>query len=186
MALQYLDREATASAALAKDLDWEGDTIPAGLTATGGVSNEVYRLFFGRTFSQGSNHEFGAGLGAHWLEIGAFIEGEFFLDEESLGFERRNVSAGAPLPNVGAWYTYAFSNRWAATVRADYFSASFNEYSGGLTNMAAGIQFQAWRNVAFGLDYNYLSLDVDVDADDWIGSADFVRKGPFAHLTLSW
>jgi hypothetical protein len=186
LALQYLDREGSASVELSEDLPWEGDFIRAGLDATGGVSSKVYRVFLGRRFSEGPKHEFGAGLGVHWLEIGAFLEGEFTLDDDSLVSERRRVSAGAPLPNIGAWYIYAFSPRWAGHARLDYLSASFNEYSGGLTNAAVGVTFQAWRHVALGLDYNYFKLDVDVDSGNWFGSADFKRDGPFLHLTFTW
>lgn len=186
LALQYVDRKGSASAELEEDLYWKGATVPAGLTTAGGVSSKSFRVFMGRKLSEGQNHEFGAGLGIHWLKLGAFIEGEFYLSDQYLGLERRNVSAAAPLPNVGAWYAYAWNNRWAANIRVDYFSASFKKYSGQFTNAGAGLVFQAWRNVAFGVEYNFFRLDVDIDSGDWLGSADFTRDGPFAHLTMTW
>ncbi len=185
-AFQYIEQKNGNTAILEEDITWEDDVLKAGARATGEVSSEVYRLFFGRTFSEGPNHEFGAGLGVHWLELGAFLEGEFMLDDDSLLLERRSVSAGAPLPNLGIWYIHAFSPRWAAHGRLDYFSASFDEYSGWLANGAVGVSFQAWRHVAVGLDYNYFELDVDVDGGNWFGSADFKRDGPFLHLTFTW
>lgn len=186
LAFQYFDQSNSNTALLEEDITWEDAVLRAGARAAGGVSNEVYRLLLGRRFSEGPNHEFGAGLGVHWLEIGAFLEGEFTLNDDTLVAERRSVSAGAPLPNLGAWYIYSFSPRWAAHARIDWLSASFNEYSGGMTNGAVGFSFQAWRHVAVGLDYNYFELDVDVDSGNWVGSADFKRDGPFVHLTFTW
>jgi len=186
VALQYLDQGSSRRAVLDQDVSWEDYTLKAGSFVGGGVSSEVYRLFFGRKFSVGPNHEFGAGLGIHWLQLEAFAEGEFYLNDQPYGFERRIASAEAPLPNIGAWYAYAFSQRWLAHARLDWFSASIDEYSGGLTNAAVGVAFQPWRHFAIGLDYNYFNLNVDVDSSNWYGSADFTREGPFLYLMFDW
>jgi len=186
VALQYIDQGSSHQAVLDQDVSWEDLTLKAGSFVGGGVSTEVVRAFFGRKFAEGPNYEFGAGLGLHWLRLGAFAEGEFYLNDQPYRFERRSVSAEAPLPNIGAWYAYAFSQRWLAHARLDWFSASIDEYSGGLTNAAVGIAFQPWRHFAIGLDYNYFNLNVDVDSSNWYGSADFTREGPFLYLMFDW
>lgn len=186
LALQYIDHSSSARAVLDQDVSWEDLTLKAGSFVGAGVSSKVMRVFFGRKFSEGPKHEFGAGLGVHWLQIGAFAEGEFYLDDQPYGFERRGASAEAPLPNIGAWYAYAFSQRWLAHARLDWFNASIDQYSGGLTNAAVGIAVQPWRHFAIGLDYNYFNLNVDVDGSDWYGSADFTRDGPFLYLLFDW
>lgn len=186
VAFQYFDQKSSSTAVLDEDIEWEDFILESGSNVSAGTFNEVYRLFFGRKFSTGDKHEFGAGLGVHWMEIGAFVAGEFILNGNSTGVRRESVSAAAPLPNIGAWYYYAWNKRWAAHARVDWLSANIDEYSGNLVNSAVGINFQASRHIALGLDYNYFNLDVDVDSGTWIGSADLERSGPFLYVTFDW
>jgi len=186
VAAQYYKTSDSAKAELTEDVHWQDYVLKVGTNVGAGIDFSVARLFFGREFSSGVRHEFGLGIGLHWLEISAFIEGEFFLNDESAGFRRESVSADAPLPNVGGWYWYAFSPRWLLTSRLDWFGASFDDYSGDLWNANVGLTFQAWRHVGLSLSYQLFNLDVDVDKSDWRGGAEVTNHGPFIALTANW
>ena len=186
LSLQYVDHDNSGKKVLKEDIEWGDYVLNAGSNVSGGTYDEITRIFFGRKFSSGPKHEFGLGAGFHWMEIGAFARGEFILNGESTGVSRQQVSASGPLPNIGLWYAYAWSPRWLGRVRADWLSASYEEYSGGLSNLAAGVTFQATEHFAIGLDYNYFNLNVDVDAGSWKGGADMARHGPFLYVAASW
>lgn len=183
---QYFDTSNSGRAELEKDIEWEDFIFKAGTNVGAGVELTVARLFFGRTFSTGDRHEFGVGAGLHWLEIDAFVDGEVFVNDESSGFRRESVSAGAPLPNIGVWYDYAFTPMWLMRARIDWLSASFEEYSGSLMNSSVGINFQPWKHAGFDLSYQYFALDVDVDKSGWHGAADLSLQGPYLSLNLNW
>jgi len=183
---QYFNTDDSATAELTEDISWEDYVLKVGSNVGAGVEATVARLFFGREFSSGQRHEFGLGFGLHWLEIGAYLEGEFFLNEESTGFRRESVSADAPLPNIGGWYWYALSPRWLLTTRLDWLSASIGDYSGSLWNANAGITFQAWRNLGVSLTYQLFKLDVDINKSDWHGGADLTYNGPFLAVNVNW
>ena len=183
---QYFKTKDSATVTLTEDISWEDYVLKVGSNVGAGVELSVARVFFGREFSSGQKHEFGLGFGLHWLEIGAFVEGEFFLNDESTGFRRESVSADAPLPNVGGWYWYALSPRWLLTTRLDWFGASIGDYSGNLWNANAGVSFQAWRNLGISLSYQFFKLDVDIDKSDWHGGADLTYKGPYVALNVNW
>jgi hypothetical protein len=183
---QYFDTSNSGRAELERDVEWGDYIFKSGTNVGAGIELTVGRLFFGRTFSTGDRHEFGLGAGLHWLEIDAFVDGEAFVNDESSGFRRESVSAGAPLPNIGAWYDYAFTPIWLMRARVDWLSASFDEYSGSLLNGSVGINFQPWRHVGFDLSYQYFALDVDVDKSDWHGAADLSFQGPYLSLNLNW
>jgi hypothetical protein len=68
----------------------------------------------------------------------------------------------------------------------DWFSASLENYSGGLWNTQVGINWQAFRNIGIGLYYNDFFLDVDVDKNDFRGRFESGQYGPFLALTASW
>ena len=183
---QYWETGDSNTAELTEDITWGDFTLKQGSNVSAGIDVSVARVFFGRKFSSGERHEFGVGVGFHWLEIGAYVEGEVFVNDESSGFQRESVSAGAPLPNIGGWYWYAFSPRWLLKTRVDWLSASIGDYSGGLWNASVGINYQPWRHVGFGLSYQYFGIDVDVDKSDWHGGADLSYRGPFLSLNGSW
>lgn len=183
---QYFRTDDSATVELAEEISWEDYVLKVGSNVGAGVEATVARVFFGREVSSGQKHEFGLGFGLHWLEIGAYLEGEFFLNDESTGLRREAVSADAPLPNIGGWYWYALSPRWLMTTRVDWLSASIGEYSGGLWNANAGVTFQAWRNLGISFSYQLFKLDVDVDKADWHGAADLTYHGPFVALNLNW
>jgi hypothetical protein len=183
---QYFSSKDEGTAVLEEDVAWGDYVFREGTFAGAGFDMTVARLFAGRRFSTGPRHEFGLGLGAHWIELGAFIEGEVRVNDASTGVRRESVSTGAPLPNLGAWYYYAFSPKWLARARLDYLDVSFEEYSGGLTNVSVGIEYQMLEHLGVSMSYQYFGLDVDVTATTWKGEVDVRLQGPFLSLTANW
>lgn len=186
VAAQYFDSSDSSRAELTEDIAWKDVVLRKGTFASAGIDITVARFFVGRLFSAGPRHEFGLGVGAHWLEIAPFIEGEAFINDESTGLYRDSVSAAAPLPNIGGWYTHAFTPKWALYTRLDWFSASFDEYSGSLWNSSLGLQYQAFDHMGVGLSYQFFELDVDVEKSTWNGGAKLRFNGPFISLTANW
>lgn len=176
----------TGGQVLTEDTDWENVTFHEGTFVRGGVENTVVRLFFGREFSTGPRHEFGLGVGFHWLDIGVYLEGEAWINNQPIGFHRGDVSAEAPLPNIGGWYYFSPSKRWLIEARLDWLDASVGDYSGGILNSSVGVNFQLFKHLGLGLSYQYFRLNVDVDSDDWNGAAELNYRGPFLSLTTNW
>jgi hypothetical protein len=178
--------DSTGAQVLPQDVEFEDLVFREGSFARAGVKNSVARVFFGRKIVSGPHYEFGLGAGFHWLELGAFIEGEALVNDEEVRFARGDVDAEGPLPNIGAWLYYAVSERWLIDARLDWLEASTGKYSGGLWNSAVGVSFQASKHVGLGLYYQYFSLDFDVDKSNWKGGADLRYRGPFLSLTTNW
>jgi hypothetical protein len=183
---QAWDVSAAGGAELTEDIEFEDLVFQEGSFAQAGVENTVVRVFMGRKFSSGPKHEFGLGLGFHWLEIKAYIEGQALINDGTVAFARGDVSADSPLPNIGGWYYYSPSKRWLFEARLDWLEASVGDYSGGIWNSSVGVNFQAFKHVGFGLNYQYFSLDVDVDKSDWSGGAELKYRGPFLSMTANW
>jgi len=183
---QYFKVNANGGAVLTEDVEWEDLVFQEGSRVSAGVHNKVGRVFFGRTFSAGPRHEFGLGAGFHWLEIGAYIEGEAFVDDQPTGFQRAAVDASAPMPNIGGWYYFSPSSRWLLEARIDWLDVSVGDYSGGIWNSSVGVQYQAFKHLGVALNYQYFSLNVNVDSDDWNGGAELRYRGPFLALTTNW
>ena len=176
----------TGKVVLEKDVEWEDTVFKKGSFVKSGVGLDVVRTFFGREFNLGPQHELGVGLGLHWMSLDTFIEGEIFIDDSTTEFQKVSASASFPMPNLGAWYMYSWSPKWMAQARVDWLSASIGDYSGSLWDAQAGINYQAFKNIGFGLYYKGFLLDVDIDKSDWHGRADLKQNGPLLTVTATW
>ena len=101
-------------------------------------------------------------------------------------FRREAVSASAPLPNIGAWYTYSISPRWALKGRLDWLSASVGDYDGRLVNASLGVNYQVFEHAGLGLSYNLFDLEVGVSKSGWRGRWETNYEGPYVYLSFFW
>lgn len=167
---------------LDRDISFQDITIEQGTTARGGVEFDLYRVFFGRRFINREKHVLGGGLGFHGMQVGAFVEGEVRTSEGDLSFERRRVSMLVPLPNIGGWYSFAPSRKWLFNAQVDWFYITISDYSGGLWNIAPGVNYQIIDNLGVGLDYRFFYLSARMDASDWNGKFSMDFSGPIISI----
>jgi len=184
--LQYWKTDDSNTATLDEDVHWGDVVFEDGTFVSAGAGIKVARMFFGRRFSASDTHEFGLGAGIHWLKFNAFIQGQVLTNMGNSELYYANADAGIPLPNIGGWYTYAFSDKWALQSRIDWFSASYGDYSGGLWNALVGVSWAPTKHFGVAASWNYFSIDVDVDKDDWHGKADLSQNGPSLAVTAYW
>jgi len=183
---QYWDTSTSGGAVLEEDVEWEDLVFKAGTFANTGIDTKVARVFFGREFSASPNHEFGIGLGLHWMELGTFLEGEVIINDDTTEFQRAEVSADFPMPNIGAWYMYSWSPKWILQTRLDWLSASIGDYSGSLWDAQIGVNYQAFKNIGFGLYYKAYRFDFDIDRSNWHGKVKMAQQGPMLSVTATW
>jgi hypothetical protein len=183
---QYWDTSTHGGFVLTEDTTWKGVTFKEGTFANTGIDLKVVRVFFGREFSVSPKHEFGLGLGLHWMELGSFLEGEVIIDENTTDFQRVKVGTEFPLPNIGGWYMYSWSPKWIFQSRLDWLSASIGDYSGSQWDIQAGVNYQMFKTIGIGLYYKAYLLDVDVDRSDFRGKVEMDQYGPLLTLTATW
>ena len=126
----------------------------------------------------GQKHELGGGLGIHGLNIKTFVEGEGFVGDQSAGFKRSEATAFLPLPNIGFWYFWAPTDKWAFSASVDWFDIKIDNVSGGLWNVSPGVTFQIIRNLAVMANYQFLKFNADINKDSFKGSFDLKFSGP--------
>jgi hypothetical protein len=183
---QYFAASGARGVALEEDVTWGDVVFRAGTGVKAGQDFSLIRAFFARRFESSEMHEFGIGAGLHWLEFGAFIQGNIIVGDDAAEFRRESVSAAAPLPNIGAWYMYSISPKLGLKTRVDWFSASIDEYDGTLINASLGLNYQAFENFGLGLNYNVFDLNVGVKKSNWSGNANISYKGPYAYVSFHW
>ncbi len=180
---QYFKSTDTARVVLEDDVEWGNIVFGAGSNAAVGSQFSLTRIFFARQLNTSNSHDVSIGGGIHWLHIGAFIEGEILVNGTPTS-ARRSVSVEAPLPNIGAWYKYSISPRWALRARLDLFSANIDDYDGRLINFGLGVNYQAFEHVGIGMNYNYFELDVKINKPDWRGNIETTYDGIYVYASV--
>ncbi len=180
---QYFKSTDTARVVLEEDVEWKDVVFGAGSNAAIGSQFSLTRIFFARQLNTSNSHDVSIGGGIHWLHFGAFIEGEILVNGTPAS-ARRSVSAEAPLPNIGVWYKYSITSRWALRTRLDVFGASFDDYDGRLINIGLGVNYQAFEHFGIGLNYNYIELDVKINKSDWRGNIKTTYDGVYVNASF--
>ena len=180
---QYFKSSDSHRAVLEEDIEWGDVVFGAGSFAAIGSDFSLTRIFIGRHLDTSKRHEFGIGAGIHWLHLGAFVEGEIRINGIP-ATARRAVSEEAPLPNIGVWYDYSISPRWAFRSRLDLLRADVGDYDGLMVNVALGVNFQAFEHLGFGLNYNYFELDIGIDKPGWRGDFETTYDGIYVYASV--
>jgi len=185
LAAQHFNASGAATAFLDEDVEWNGLVFSSGTNIDASTEFALYRVLIGRSFAKTDKVDFGFGAGIHWLDIRAALAGSILVNN-TVTFRRENVTSSAPLPNIGGWYDYSLSPRWAIKARADWFKASIDEYDGRLVNFQAGINYSWFKYGGIGVAYNHFEFDAGISAANWQGAADLTFKGPFAFVNIYW
>ena len=185
LAGQYYSASDQATKSLEEDVTWNDVEFGADTFIRAETGLKLMRVFFGRSIGNDDRMDAGIGVGFHWLDLRASVEGEILVGD-GLEFRREVVGAKAPLPNIGAWYRRSLSPRWAFQARADWFSADIGEYDGRLLNLSVGAEYLLFRNASLGVAYNDFELDVSVESSNWDGTAEVGYEGPYVYLSFYW
>jgi hypothetical protein len=118
--------------------------------------------------------------------VSAFIEGDVILGGGGTAFRKETVGESGPLPNLGVWYRYSPSPRWALRSRLDWLEASVGNYDGTIINASFGLNYQASDHFGIGLDYSRVELDVDVSKSAWQGGTKITYRGLYASVSFYW
>src|SRR5690606_37783291 len=121
-------------------------TFKEGTGVTGGFGFSLYRAFIGRVITRGNHYEVGGGIGAHTILISPFIEGQAYINDRDFEFERHELSATLPLPNIGIWFIYAPTQKLSLTTKIDWFGIKVDNISGSLWYISPTINYQVFRN----------------------------------------
>jgi len=183
---QYFDSSGTSRWTLDEDIEWKDVVFQEGSNIAAGSDFLVARLFLGRALDTSDRHEFGLGVGLHWLEISAFMEGTIIVGGGGTASRRESTHSEQLLPNIGAWYKYSITPRWAIRGRLDWLDADVGKYDGELINISVGVNFQIAKHFGLGLNYNDFELDVVIDKADWRGRIFQNYEGLYVYLSAYW
>lgn len=106
-----------------------------------------------------------------------------FADSTGLKVEKADVTA--PLPVFGLRMGYAITPKWSVQYVAESFFIEIDDaFKGALLNYELNTEYKIFKNFAVGVGFARISLDADVNDDDWRGSISDSYRGYTAFGTF--
>ena len=187
IALQYFASSRSGSRVLEENFEWQDTVYEVGAQLNAGTELEITRFFFARRFRyEGGRHSLRIGAGLHWLSLEAEVSGEARINDTTREFRTSRSTAEFPFPNVGAWYRYSPNRNWLFNARLDWLSASIDNYSGDIWNVAAGVNYRATKHVGIGASYQYFELSGSLTETRWRGDVSMALSGPYVFVNAYW
>ena len=186
VSLSYFNIEQDNEVAFNKTINWGDHEFDVGTSIGSDFDLSVWRAFYGYSLYKTEQAEFGIGGGLHILDVETELSGLASVNNAARSFSVQTSDVSAPLPNLGIYGGYAFSSKWYVGAYADWLSVNVDEYDGYLTGAGINLQYQAFKNVGFGLGYQYFETDYDVDSSDWEGSVAYQYDGLSVFMTVNF
>lgn len=178
MELEYFKVPRDASRTLASDLEWGDQTFTAGTMVDSTFDFSDLRVSASYAFFKRQDKELGIGLGLHIAGIKTSIQAS------GVGANASDVTA--PLPTMNLYGIFALTDEWAITMRGDWLSLVYGDFSGEIRNIEVNALYQPFRNVGFGLGVRSMIIDLTISDPDWQGQARLSLQGPNAFMTVSF
>lgn len=180
-----MNRNGTVTAK--KDIEVGNETFPAGATLSSEMDFTIIPFQYSFSFLKDEKYEMAASIGLHWYDMKFKVDGSATVGGTG-GAATVDADAKAPLPLIGLRFDYYFTPKWTACVHAEVFKLNTSndtfQFSGSLFNVSINTDYWFYNHFGVGAAFNYFALNVDVDSDDWKGSADYRYWGPQVYLMV--
>jgi hypothetical protein len=136
----------------------DGNIVPVGAEVAAGLDLDAVRFNYGYSFILDEKKEFGMQLGFHILKVDFGVDVDPVLPGEPDFDVNLGDDLSAPLPNVGLFGGWAFTDRLAAMTRFQYFYIDIGDVTGQLFQGDLGLQFHLFKYFDLGLDFRIFGV----------------------------
>jgi hypothetical protein len=162
------------------DIRFRDKVFSAQSTLNSFFDTDVLRISYGYAFYDNGKSRLIGQAGAHYTQVSTGIT------LKGAGSVTADAKAKVPLPVIGLQYDYQFTPKMSLDARAQIFRLSFDGIDGALNNLSATFQYGFTPQFGAFIGYNYYSLNVDADREQWHGSFDFSYSGPWLGVSYGF
>ena len=126
------------------------------------------------------------GFGFHVTEFSTRLSGTGTVGGATASFQSEGHDVLAPLPTIGLFGTYRFTDQLSLRGRVDYLSLKVGDYDGKLTNALAALDWRFTKNVGAGVGFRYVKYNLNVTKSDFHGEIDYRFQGPTFFLNVGF
>lgn len=181
--LGFFETDRDSSTTITKEIEWGDETFPINATVTGFYTTTFIDAAYTYWFYSSENTalgitgglvfaEFRVGLGLAGLGTGIEISDD--------------INTDIPVPQLGFRARTHLGKRFVLTGGLGYIAIIIEDYDGSVATAAVAIEHRTWKNFGFGVGYAYSAYDIDSEADDFLGSANYTISGFEIYLRAAW
>ena len=140
-------------------------TIPVGANLNSQLNTEILRLNYVYSFYRSEHAAMALNLGLHITRIETSINGELIVGDPS-SVKESSVDVTAPLPVVGARFSYKPTNKLRLMYENNLFVLNYSDYKGLYVDQSilAEYRFWKWGGIGGGINLNTLKLNAKDDS----------------------
>jgi hypothetical protein len=186
--LGYFNMNRSSTHTLQKDITFDTTTYHVNSTVDTYFNTAIYQFSYGYAIIEKPNYEVGVSIGAHTVGAKAGIA----LNGANVGVSKsNNFGFTAPLPDLGVWGGYAFSNRFAVNLDFSYLSLTVDNIAGRIISYNIVFSYKLLRQLDLSLAYSGLNFNISTTKKDVTGDFRWGYNGPtlgasFSFGTKSW
>ncbi|WP_347049308.1 hypothetical protein [Flavobacterium olei] len=175
----HLDRSTTHQ--LQKTLEFGDHTYPVNATVDSYFKINMYLFSYGYAFFLKPKYELGLMIGTHTLatDIGIGLTAQ----NAELNYNDK-FNFTAPLPDLGIWGGYAFTDKFVINGNLNYFSLKVNDFKGKIISYNLSVMYQLLPDLDLALGYSGMNFTIDVVKDKLDGHIKWGYNGPL--FTVSY
>jgi hypothetical protein len=173
------DLSRSATKQIEREIDWGDTTYPISATLETDVDLAIYKAAYTYMFLKQDRSFLGGTIGLYIADIGTSLS-----SPNTGSIESNNVTA--PMPVIGLRGEYRFADRWSLRGSGEFFVVDSGDVDGSLYDIYAGVDFSATQNVAIGLGFNAVKIDIGVDKNSFQGNVDWQYSGALAFLKFDF
>jgi hypothetical protein len=173
--LNYYNIPRNSTYKLKKDIVFEDKTYPVNTTVETFFNTAIYQVSYGYAFFSKPKYELGVMIGTHLVDTKVGIS---INDVNASASADKDFGFTAPLPDLGLWGGYAFSDRFAMNLDVDYLSLTIGDISGSIFAYNLLGVYKLGEKLDISLGFSGLNFDLDVEKNENTGSLKWGYNGP--------
>jgi hypothetical protein len=177
--VDFFDLRRNGASVLDEQLQYGDQTFVLGDKLVSTFDWRQMDLTYTYSFLRTEHFELGAGAGVHLIEAYASVEVPSTPN-------RDEFSGAGPFATLALDGTWAISQRWAISARAQYLNLSVGSLTGTLGDYHGDVQYRWRRHMAFGLGYERSQAQLQVRNEDPSGVLQLTIRGPEAFVRVSF
>jgi hypothetical protein len=175
LSFNYYNIPRNATHTLDKDIVFKDSTYHVNTSVNTYFNTAIYQVSYGYAILQKPEYELGVMIGAHVVGAKAGIS----LNGPNIGGSTSNsFGVTAPLPDLGIWGGYTFSDRFAVNLDIDYLALTIDNISGSIFAYNLIFMYRLLDRLDISLGYSGLNFKLDAVKKGVEGNFKWGYNGP--------
>ncbi len=181
--LNYYNIPRKSTHTIQKDITFNGIVYPVSASINSYFNTTIYQVSYGYAILAKPKYELGVLIGTHLVggEVGISLNNPngSISGQSDFGFT-------APVPDLGIWGGYAFSDRLALNLDFTYLAVSAGDVSGRILSYNLLFMYRAAKKLDVSLGYSGLNFGLDIYKTNVDGHLKWGYNGPSLGVTYSF